>query len=282
MEEGIEGLETLERLLRVRGGGALVTRSSLPRMMAVKAASTQSIVDAADATIAADNAKIQALEAELSKLDSELAALESPDATIAPPPSPSPRLPHKEEAPRAKCGRSPAFKCCGRPSRCCRRHGVAAKREKLLSDLETIEAEAAERASLAPRAVALGEVGVEGLSGAAVGAAAVLVAARGALVSSKLDRERKEFEEEQRLASPGRRGFVVATATGLAGAALGVSTLLSGREGGIDLTALKQAKPQVVVAKAPLKPSAVERKVSEAQARAEAAESRAAAAGEAP
>ena len=90
MEEGIEGLETLERLLRVRGGGALVTRSSLPRMMAGKAASTQSIVDAADATIAADNAKIQALEAELSKLDSELAALESPDATISPPTSPSP------------------------------------------------------------------------------------------------------------------------------------------------------------------------------------------------
>ena len=120
---------------------------------------------------------------------------------------------------------------------------------------------------------------IEECSAAVPGAtAAVLVAARGALVSSKLDRERKEFEEEQRLASPGRRGFVVATATGLAGAALGVSTLLSGREGGIDLTALKQAKPQVVVAKAPLKPSAVERKVSEAQARAEAAESRAAAA----
>ena len=137
-------------------------------------------------------------------------------------------------------------------------------REQLLQNLAAYETEVKEQA----KRDAAASAGLSQKVFTVASVAAAVAGGRAALVSTRLERERKQLEQQQQEAdSPARRSFVGTAVTGLAGAALG-SLFSRATTGGSDSRAADKSTAA----------AATNRKLTEAQARAEAAERRAAAA----
>ena len=172
-------------------------------------------------------------------------------------------------------------------------------REQLLDDLATYESEVKAQAVRDAAFTAGGPTSTVFAAGSAV---ALIAGARAALVSSRLERERQQLEDERSsIASPGRRSLVGGVATGLAGAALGTlfGRAVNGDEAASEpdpalVAKLEQSEAaraaaetklaesklaaQQARARAPSPPAGAGKALTEAQARAAAAEARASAA----